>query len=352
MARFFLWIWSRESPARLTRKKRKLCAADSGPCPIPLGSLSLSAFRPHLLRTRALVLKPGGLPIPESRLGPLRLPTPRQRLPTILGKLVTLQINGSSRVRVPEPGPCDPGFPDPQLVLRCPHGSACKPSLVPAPQAGQDAAAAPGLQPPGPSLGLLRLPAARRQLQAVGAKEAPARRAPEAGRKKANLEPARRSQPPPRSAQPGAPGTGAPPARARVPTRVPGAPRAQLPARPLRCLRPAGVRVRSPAPRTRGQCTPRQGPERGEAAGRRGCALAGPGRGRAASFPGLNAARAASLRALPALPQLLCTLPPSLAAPCLPPPCCLPLSPPCCLPLSLSPPCPVAMNNTLAWGLE
>ncbi|XP_070313751.1 nascent polypeptide-associated complex subunit alpha, muscle-specific form-like [Odocoileus virginianus] len=233
---------------------------------------------------------------PYSRTSP-RAPTPPHtspKTPNNPRKASNATNYGSSRVRVPEPGPCDPGFPDPQLVLRCPHGSACKPSLVPASQAGQDAAAAPRLQSPGPSLGLLRLPAARRQLQAAGAKQEPARRAPEAGRKKANLKPARRSQPRPRSAQPGAAGTGAPPARARVPTLIPGAPGAQLPARPLRCLGPAAVRVRSPAPRTRVQCTPRHGPEWGEAAGRRGCALAGPGRGRAASFPGLNAAARSS----------------------------------------------------------
>lgn len=108
MARFFLWVWSRESPARLTRKKRKLCAADSGPCPIPLGSLSLSAFRPPLLRTRAPVLEPGGLPIPEPRRGPLRLPTPRQRLPTILGKLVTLQITAPPALGSPSLAPAIP----------------------------------------------------------------------------------------------------------------------------------------------------------------------------------------------------------------------------------------------------
>lgn len=174
-------------------------------------------------------------------------------------------------------------------------------------------------------------------------------------REKANLEPACGSQPCPRSAQTRAACTRAP-ARALVATRVPGAPGARLPSRPLRCLRPAAVRVRSPVPRTRGQCAPGYRPEPGEAAAaglRAGRAGAREGRAApAASFPGLAATRAALLRALPALPQLLCTLPPSLSAPCLPPPCCLPLSPPCCLPLSLSPPCPVAMNNTLAWGLE
>lgn len=74
MARFFLWVWSRESPARLTRKKRKLCAADSGPCPIPLGSLSLSAFRPPPYELVPQFLSQEGFQFPNLAEGPYASP--------------------------------------------------------------------------------------------------------------------------------------------------------------------------------------------------------------------------------------------------------------------------------------
>ena len=45
-ARFFLGFVSQESPAHPTRRKRKVCAADTGHCPIPLSSLLWGAFRP------------------------------------------------------------------------------------------------------------------------------------------------------------------------------------------------------------------------------------------------------------------------------------------------------------------
>lgn len=349
MARFFLWVWSRESPARLTRKKRKLCAADSGPCPIPLGSLSLSAFRPPLLRTRAPVLEPGGLPIPEPRRGPLRLPTPRQRLPTILGKLVTLQITAPPALGSPSLAPAIPA----SLI----HSSC---SAVPT-----DPPANPhSSRLPRPSRTRPRLPDSSHPARVWGCSGfqplegsskllAPRKRRPE-GRQKPGDRKRTWSRPANLSLARGAPSPELPAPGLRRPAREsllgsPAHPARSSPPARYGVLGPRGSESAAPLLAPADNARPATGPS---GARRRGCALAGPGRGRAASFPGLNTARAASLRALPALPQLLCTLPPSLAAPCLPPPCCLPLSPPCCLPLSLSPPCPVAMNNTLAWGLE
>lgn len=217
-----------------------------GTLPHPPQLTALGRFESPLLRTPVLVLRPGGLPIPKPRPGPLP-PRPRQRLATIRGKPVTLQI-APPGARVPERGPWEPGCPDPQLEFRCPHRSAWKTPLALAPQAGLDAAAAPPLRSPDPRLGLLRLAAARRQLQAGGAEQAPVQTAPEAGSCRTWSQPAVPSL-----------ARGAP-----VPTLgPPGSRGAPLPARPLRCLRPAAVRVRSPAPRTSGQCAPGHGPEPG-----------------------------------------------------------------------------------------
>lgn len=231
-------------------------------------------------------------------------------------------------------------------MLRCPHGSACKPSFVPAPQAEQDAAAAPGPGQPARVWGCSCFQPLEGKLLAPR-RRSEGRQKP-GDRKRTWSRPANSASP----AEPSpAAGTGSTASRARVPYSGPRRTQRAAPRLPATVFWACGGPSPQPLSSHRGQCTPRHGPERER--GRRRAAWPGAGRARAGgpppswASPPLALLRSALSRRFPSssarsrrpslLPASLLLLPPLSS---------------CCLPLSLSPPCPVAMNNTLAWGLE
>lgn len=110
----------RRAPHAKPERNAKFARQTRDPAPFPSAPCSRALSGPPLTNS-CPSSRARGLRSPKPRHGSLRLPRSHQRLPTIRGKPVTLQILSPARARVPEHNPWDAGFPAPQLGFSCPH---------------------------------------------------------------------------------------------------------------------------------------------------------------------------------------------------------------------------------------